>query len=316
MKSQLVLAAAWSAALFVAPCRDVLAQSHEHDHAHADGHSHEDEFHLLPAGFEANLLEGWTEAWTHSDYSRKGTPFVHLFLNEPAYLDSGFLFDFAFIQSDEGVEYEAEAEFEFALSRRVGLVVEAPYIVLDPDEGESENGFGDLALVPRILLLDYDRFLLSANIEFEFPTGDEDKGLGAGEGIIAPALSTWIDLGNDFTLQGSFGIEHGLSSDFDTLTWGAAIAHSIYLKGTPEIIRSDRSVRSHYPVGMLSLIAELSGEHPLDGDEEGIGTASLVLEAAVDAGRNTPALRDHCSLAFRHRAQLAPASRSRRALFL
>jgi len=63
---------------------------------------------------------------------------------------------------------------------------------LDPDSGSSENGLGDLALAPRFLLAETDRLLLSLNFEVSTPTGDEDKGLGAGEVALAPTVSWWL----------------------------------------------------------------------------------------------------------------------------
>lgn len=141
---------------------------------------------MLPAALGANLLEGWLDEWPHAHYSRGGTPFVHLFASEPAFMDRDFFLDFALVNGKEGMEYEVEAEIEYALTRRIGIVIEAPYSYFDPDEGARENGLGDLAIAPRFLLLDYDRFLLSANIEFSFPTGDADRGFGAGETNLAP----------------------------------------------------------------------------------------------------------------------------------
>lgn len=188
---------------------------------------------------------------------------------------------------DDGQEYEFEAELEYAFTRRLGIVIEAGYAWLDPDAAPGEDGIGDVAVAPRFLLLDYDQFLLSANLEFEFPTGDEDRDLGAGETIIATSLSAWMDLGNNFTFQGNIGLEHGLSSDSDAFTWGGSLAYTIFTKGQPDVMTADGAVRSHFPEGQLSLIAELTGEHPLDGDEEGQGTAAWLFGASYSL---TPSL--------------------------
>jgi hypothetical protein len=249
-----------------------LLQDNKHD---AD-HSHTDEMVHLQPGLRADLFEGWFEPWQHSDYSRLGAPYVHLFLTEPAYIDTGLHLEFGFATGDEGTEYEVGAEIEYGLTRRIGVVFEAPYAFINPDDGDSENGVGDLGFAPRFLLLDYDRFLLSANIGFEFPTGDEDRGLGAGETVFAPSLSTWLDLGNNLGAQANIGIEHGVSSGSDAFVWGAALSYTMYLRDA-EIISADGAVRAHFPVGTLSLIGEMRGEHPLDGDDEGQGTAMAVI---------------------------------------
>jgi hypothetical protein len=279
-----LLGAAIAACLLVAlppsPAAAQNASQHPHQHDHGDGHSHGDEFAHLPPSFGLDLTAGWLDPWTHADYSRRGTPFVHLFLTEPAYLDRDLFIDFTWMEGDEGAEYEVETEVEYAITRRIGVVLEAPFAYLDPEEGDSERGPGDIAIAPRFLLVEYDRFLLSANLEFEFPTGDEDRGLGAGETIFGPSLSTWVDLGGDFSFQGNIGLEQGLESDMTAMTWGAALTYSLYLGGKPAIVDPDGAVRSHFPVGLLSLIAELRGEHPLDGEDEGSGTATAVLGAS------------------------------------
>lgn len=244
-----------------------LALADTDEHAHADP--------PLPPSLDARILDGWLDPWPHSDLSPRGTPHVHLFTFEPAYLDRGFALDFGWTDGDEGQEYEVEAELEYAFTRRLGIVIEAPYAWLDPEEGEREHGFGDFAVVPRILLLEYDRFLLAANIEFALPTGKETRGLGEGEAAIGPALAAWIDAGHNITLQTTLGVEHGFESRDDVFTWGAAVTWSVAL-GSAQLAPGQR----HFPPGLLSLIAEIRGEHPLDGEEEGRGVADAVLGAS------------------------------------
>ncbi|MHC5028283.1 MAG: transporter [Planctomycetota bacterium] len=252
----------------------------------SEHHHHGLEFTDVPPPLGSNLLEGWLDEWSHTHFSRRGTPYVHAFGFEPAFLGRELFLDFSLTDGDEGQEYELEAELEYAFTRRLGIVIEAGYAWLDPDGASDEDGFGDIAVAPRFLLLDYDQFLLSANLEFEFPTGDEDRDLGAGETIFAPSLSAWLDLGNSFTLQGNIGLEHGLSSDSDVFTWGGSLAYTIYTKGQPELVTADGAVRSHFPEGQLSLIAELLGEHPLDGDEDGQGTGAWLFAASYSLTPN------------------------------
>lgn len=273
----------------------LAAISDDQPHTHAIGEPDQHDFTMLPPALGANLLEGWFDKWPHAHHSRLGTPFVHLFANEPAFMDRDFFLDFALVNGEEGMEYEVEAEIEYTFTRRIGIVIEAPYAYLDPDEGESENGFGDIAVAPRFLLLDYDRFLLATNLEFSFPTGDDDRGLGSGEGAIAPSVSTWLDLGRNFTFQNNVGIEHGYRSDSDALLWGGALTYSIYTKGVPEIIRADGAVRAHFPEGLLNLIVEIRGEHPLDGEDEGNGSAEWIFGASYSL---TPHLEVRAALTF------------------
>lgn len=265
----------------------------------SEHHDHGLEFTHVPPALGSNLLEGWLDEWSHTHFSRRGTPYVHAFGFEPAFLGRDFFLNFSLTDGAEGWEYELEAEIEYAFTRRIGIVVEAGYAWLEPDGAPDENGFGDIAVAPRFLLLDYDHFLLSANLEFEFPTGDEDRDLGAGETIFAPSLSAWMDLGNNVTVQGNIGLEHGLSSDSDVFVWGGSLTYTIYTRGQPELLTVDGAVRSHFPEGQLSLIAEITGEHPIDGDGEGQGTGAWLFGASysltpnvdVRAGMTFPAWR-------------------------
>ncbi|NIP98987.1 MAG: transporter, partial [Akkermansiaceae bacterium] len=79
------------------------------------------------------------------------------------------------------------------------MVIEQAYVWEDPDGEPSVSGFGDLAIVPRIVLCEHERFLLSANLEIELPTGSNDLGAGQ-EWHLAPFITTWADLGHWWTL--------------------------------------------------------------------------------------------------------------------
>ena len=133
-----------------------------------------------PDPFGTNLSQHWNDPWPHRHFSRLGTPFVHLFSLEPAFLDRDLFLDYRVTRGPDENEAEFEAELEWALTRRVGVVVEAPILRLDPIGEETESGLGDIALAPRALLVESDTFLLSGNLEFSIPTGDTNRGLGEG----------------------------------------------------------------------------------------------------------------------------------------
>jgi opacity protein-like surface antigen len=80
---------------------------------------------------------------------------------------------------------------------------------VDPDPGSIESGIGDLGLEAKVLLkkdaspLGFVPLVdFSAGLNVTFPTGDEDKGLGAGDAVFRPyaAASYWF--------QETFGV-HG-----------------------------------------------------------------------------------------------------------
>ena len=151
-----------------------------------DSHHEELSDHSEPFGLD--LQEGWLDPPLHSHLSPLGTPLIHSFRLEPAFTHRDLFLDYSFRSGPGGTEHEIEIELEWALTRRIGLVLEVPYAFVNPADEPAVNGFGDLAITPRFLLAEYDRFLLAFNLEIETPTGNEDRGLGGGEVALAPIM--------------------------------------------------------------------------------------------------------------------------------
>ena len=236
-------------------------QHHDaHDHEHRGEHdlrgavaapTHHADRTLL----RARLACGWCDPYRHAHGSPCGTPYVHGFLVEPAFLGSDLFLDVA---RGDG-ETEVEAEVEWALTRRVGLIAELPWIDAD------ERGLGDAALGVRVLLLEERRFLLSLAGEIEVPTGSEVRGLGEGHVAFGGSLHTWLDLGAWFTLQAVAGVEHVPDEGETALRWGASLAKSF--RARPLICNGGCGNAAHRrPV--WSLLAEIAGDTALEGDED------------------------------------------------
>ena len=160
--------------------------------------------------------------------SPNGTPYLHSFFVEPAYLDRDLLIDYRFGYGFEGGadEQELEFELEWTFTERFGMVFEVPVSGVNPDVGSFESGFSDLAIGGRLLVVDRPCLLVSAFLEVEIPTGDDDRGLGRGEAALAPFVLWWIDFGNWTSLQGQFGPEIGLQSGETELLYLLSLAHS------------------------------------------------------------------------------------------
>jgi hypothetical protein len=228
-----------------------------------------------PEPFGLNVAQHWLDPWPHSHFSRRGTPFVHLFILEPAFLDRDLFMDYRRLNASQEDENELEFEVEYALFRRLGLVFEVPIVNINPTEGSSESGLGDIAIAPRALLVDTDRFLLSANLEFSLPTGDENRELGEGELKIGPSVSLWYDLGGWITLNGQLGTEHGIESDNVELSYKGALAWSFLTQGfLPESPHG--LLYNHFPPGMANLITEFSGRSIVSGQDDGDETGEVL----------------------------------------
>jgi hypothetical protein len=253
--------------------------STEDDHDH---HAHSHDEAELPAPLGLALADGWFDPWRHADFSRRGTPFVHMFNLEPAFLDRDLFVDYVATKSvDDEKERELAAELEYAITRRIGLIVEAPLVYLDPKEGDTEQGLGDVALAPRALLIETDRFLLSANLEIAFPTGSESKGLGSGEVGLAPSFSTWLDLGNWITFSTQVGTEHGLETGDSELLYAAALTWSFdgpeLFKAEAETHAGHAGAHDHFGPGLTSLIVEFIGRTILSGEDDDRSTAEVLM---------------------------------------
>ncbi len=210
--------------------------------------------------FGFDWSEGWFDRPALSHLSPRGVPLTHSFRLEPAQIHQDLFLDYSFRTGTEGTEHEIELELELALTRRIGLVIETPYRFVNPANGPSVDGFGDLAISPRFLLAEYDRFSLAFNFETELPTANADRGLGSGEVALAPSFSTWMDLGNWWTLSTQTGIERALSSRDSELFFRTSLVHTF--GGDRPAALSDRGHdhgHAHLRPGLLSVILEADG---------------------------------------------------------
>jgi len=216
----------------------------------------------------------------HRHFTRRGTPLVHLFLVEPAVLHRDIFLDYRIGNNvDRNTdEQELEIEIEWALTRRLGLIIEAPYLGLNPDTDPNTSGFGDFAVAGRALLVDGETFFMSANLAVGIPTGSVSRGLGGGEVTIAPSVTTWHDLGNWTALHTQFGTEVGTQSGDTELIYGLALTHSF--QGPvlfPFLDRADNGHDHHghddhghdhgqsFQPGFTSFILEMTGASGLSG---------------------------------------------------
>jgi hypothetical protein len=240
---------------------------------HAE-HGHHDEPERPPP-LCLDLCRGWFACVDHAHESRRGTPYVHAFHVEPAFLGRDLLVH----AEKEGDEHGLEAELEFALTRRLLIVAEVPYRWTD-----EEDGVGDAGLSLRGLLVETDRLLVSAQLGFEFPTARE--GLGADEIVVAPGLLAWSDLGCWWTAQAGITFAHGTETGDAELSWGAVLAKSFALRPLLTCGWPGAHGDEHAHPSFLTLFVEGRGIHPLAGPEEGTSTHELLfgISAPVTAG--------------------------------
>ena len=213
---------------------------------------------------------GFLEPFEHIHFSPRGTPIVHSFGIEPAFTGRDLFGDYRFRSGDEGTEHEFEFELEWAFTRRLGVIVEIPYGFEDEDGEKAVNGFGDLAIVPRAILLERDRFMLTSQIEIVAPTGT--NGLG-GETAIAPGLASWFDLGDWWTLNTQIAVEHIFDEDATEFLFGFGLVKTL---GRADYSKSD-SHGHDSAAGLFNLHLEITGSVGLSGEDEGVFDAESLL---------------------------------------
>ena len=217
----------------------------------------------LPAE-ESAYAESFFAPFEHLHFSPEGTPIVHSFGIEPAFTGRDLFLDYSWREGNGITEHEAEIEIEWAFTKRLGIIVEVPYLYEDEENVGSEKGFGDLAIVPRALLIDADCFMLTAQIEAGLPTGSSAFG---GETSIAPGIAMWNDLGNWFTLNSNFSIGHGFDSNETEFEFGLGLVKSFGEK--PHDHDHTGHDHHHTAAGLVNLHLEFLGSTPLNGDDSG-----------------------------------------------
>jgi hypothetical protein len=213
---------------------------------------------LSSAAFATDFLA----PFTHLHASKNGTPYVHSFGIEPAFTGRDLFIDHTYLNGQGFTEHESEIELEWAFTKRLGMIVEVPYIFEDEEGIGSAKGFGDLAIVPRALLIDTDRFLLTAQVETVLPTGGSNFG---GDTAIAPGIAMWNDLGKGFTLNSIVAVEHGFDTDETELVYGLGLVKSF---GESHAHHQDCDHHGS-TAGMLHLHFEVTGHTPLNGPDDG-----------------------------------------------
>jgi hypothetical protein len=228
------------------------------DHAHHDhsGHAHGADSGDFLAPFE------------HIHFSESGTPIIHSFGIEPAFTGRDLFLDYRFRTGDEATENEVAVELEWAFTNRLGIIFETSYKFAKEEGEEWINGIGDIAVVPRALLIKGDRFMLTAQVEVVAPTGTD--GIG-GETAVAPGLAIWADLGGWWTLNTQVAVEHIFEEDVNEFIFGVGLVKSF------KVASSADSHGHKTSAGILNLHLEATGAVALNGEEEGdLGAEVLV----------------------------------------
>lgn len=210
--------------------------------------------------------EGFLEPFEHIHLSKLGTPYVHSFGIEPASTGRDLFLDYSYRKGDGVTEHETELELEWAFTSRLGVIMEVPYVWEDEEGESSASGFGDFAIVPRALLIESERFILTAQMEVVLPTGSSTFG---GETAIAPGIAMWNDLGNLWTLNTNIAVEHGFDADSTELLFGFGLVKSFGKKHENHKDHAGHDHPASSAGGLFNIHLEATGSTPLNGSDKG-----------------------------------------------
>jgi hypothetical protein len=117
---------------------------------------------------------------------------------------------------------------ETAIEGKASVIVNIPYLSVDPDINNHAAGFGDMVIGAKTLIFDCELLQVATQFLTYLPVGNFNRGLGTGHVSLEPSLlatlkltrdtylqgqiSEWIPIGGDTTYQGSI-LHYHLSLD-------------------------------------------------------------------------------------------------------
>ncbi len=117
---------------------------------------------------------------------------------------------------EDATSYFIAPGARFGLTDRLTVLAEIPYAGYSFGDMD-ENGLGDIALGTEFLFFEdiFEYAWIIPHATVTLPTGDEDKGLGAGEGQgrIGISIGTTVEDVVHFALDGSYTINGAASDD-------------------------------------------------------------------------------------------------------
>lgn len=176
--------------------------------------------------------------------------------------------------SDEGSEIDLGANVTFGVFKNSSIQISVPYVFLNPEVGEKENGLSDIEIFGKYLLLKGNKTLpaLAVKASVKLPTGESKKDLGSGKtdyGITAIATK---EIGR-VILHGNLGytfVGKEKGEDLDNVL-GYSLATEFSMTGKLRLVgeivgetNSDPTSSSNPLEGLVGFIYDLKESFSLD----------------------------------------------------
>lgn len=194
--------------------------------------------------------------------------------------DVGLGLTYELSEGSKGVIPELSARY--ALLQIVDITAAIPYVIIMPDEGTTESGFGDASLgVKARLPLDLP-LKITIIPRFVFPTGDSESGLGSGQYTMGGKAVLGFSPGNArISINGGYRYRTADSPAEGEGTPSAAVVFQYQIT---------ENVAAGF-VGGGDLKKTASDEYPLSASVSGMWGLSPKFELDVGASAGLSALR-------------------------
>jgi len=131
-----------------------------------------------------------------ADYEEPDIEFFYPVVTRRPIVERELEFSLEYEKGDEGREVVLAASLEWVILPRWQVEIEFPLVILDPDEGSTKAGLGDIEIDNKVQIfksVEY-RLLVAVGVELTVPSGSESRGLG-GELAVEPYLTAGVALG-------------------------------------------------------------------------------------------------------------------------
>jgi hypothetical protein len=173
-----------------------------------------------PLSLSTLFSEGWNESLVPSPSGSGGAP-RQGWINAAdgnLYRLGFFTFAQGFNNPPKGNAYLGAFTIFTPLNRRLEVITNIPFVlrnnaadglpILGPNQpggttSQSQTGFGDITITPRLLLHETKDFSLTAELAVTTPTGD---GPLAGKTALTPAVSFWNNFAGRWVVRGGLGV--------------------------------------------------------------------------------------------------------------
>jgi hypothetical protein len=131
-----------------------------------------------------------------ADYEEPDIEFFYPIVTRRPVVERELEFKLEYEKNEEGRQVELAAALEWVILPRWQVEIEFPLVILDPDQGSTIGGLGDIEIDNKVQIfksVEY-RLLVAGGVELKVPSGSESRGLG-GELAVEPYITAGIALG-------------------------------------------------------------------------------------------------------------------------